>query len=67
VAGHVRRFQVNEVCRHRERIVEFSALQGAVRFRLEVEHGIPWLHFLQPVEPAAPVRSEQVRELRISG
>jgi hypothetical protein len=43
VAGHVRRFQVDEVRRHREGVVELGAVESAVRPRLEVEHGVPRL------------------------
>jgi hypothetical protein len=67
VAGHVRRFQVDEVGRHHEGCVEFGALQGAVRFRLEVEHFVPRLHLVQLVEPGAPVIGEQVGQLRVVG
>ncbi len=67
VAGHVRRFQVDEVRRHRERVVEFGAFQGAVRFRLQVEHGIPRLDLLEPAEPPASVRGEEIRKLRVVG
>jgi hypothetical protein len=65
VAGHVRRFQVDEVRHHSQCLVEFGVLQGAVRGWLQAEYGIPRLCLAEPLEPAARVRGEQVRKLRV--
>jgi hypothetical protein len=50
-----------------EGIVEFGAVQSTVRPRLKVEHGVPRLHLVEPVEPALPVHQEQVGKLRVIG
>jgi len=67
VAGHVRGLQVDEVRRNREGVVELGSAQGTVRFRLEVEHGIPRVHLGEPLEPRLATRGEEIGQRRIIG
>ena len=65
VAGTVWGFQVDEVGRHGEGRIERGALQRPTGFRLEIQHGLPWIHPVHAFEPNAPVGHEQVREFRV--
>jgi hypothetical protein len=67
VTGPVRRLQVDEVGRHRERLVQVGALEDPVWFRFPVEHGVPRVHLGERVEPALSAGDEEVGELRVVG
>jgi len=57
VPAHVRRLQIDEVGRERERPIERLAVQQPPRLRLEGEDGVPGLDRAELVEPLAPVLS----------
>ena len=62
VPAHVRRLEVDEVSDDGQRGVEVVAVQHAMGFGLEREHGVPRLGLAQAIEPFASVGDEQVGE-----
>lgn len=65
VAGHVRGLQIDEVRRHLERVVELGPAQGAVRFGLEVEDGVPGVRLGELLEPRLSMLDEEIGEGRV--
>ena len=65
--AHVRRLEIDEVGNHGEGVVQLSADEDTVGLGLEREHGVPWLGLAQPIEPATPMRDEQVGQRRVVG